>query len=191
MKTTIKLEGFEGLAKRLDPKRFKRRLRYHVKKATLKNALLAEGAIKRGINSGKDLAPNSPFTVLMKGSSRPLVDSSELTKSIAHELLRYSTALFGVLRNKSVTNAAGKQKDLFNIAYILHEGATIDVTERMRRLFFALARANPGKVLPLRKTTIQIVIPARRFLLFALSKQLKAKYKANWELAVNKALQRV
>jgi hypothetical protein len=44
--------------------------------------MIASNAAKRYILQGDNLAPNAPSTIKAKGSSRPLVDTSQLVKSI-------------------------------------------------------------------------------------------------------------
>jgi hypothetical protein len=186
---TVKLElkGFRELSDALALPKFRRRFKKQVRKATRKNGLIAEGAIKQQIASGDGMKPNSPLTEALKGSSRPLVDTGELQKSITHKLTAFDEVIIGVLRRVQKRNPkTGKVDNLQDIAAILHNGATISVTPAMRRLFFALSNEIP-EVKPLSPKTTVIVIPARPFLLAAFSPKFVAKYRRNWEEAIERA----
>jgi len=188
VKASLTLEGFDELKDKLDPKKFPRRMEKHVKKATLKNAMIGAGRVKWDIQRGK-FAANAPLTRALKGSSKPLVDTEELFKSITGDAVAWNVALIGVLKNRQVKNPeTGDVEDIMMIAKILHDGAVIPVTPPMRRLFYALAKKYPGQVTPLSIRTKVIVLPARPFLKGVLDKTEIAKYKANWMAAVRKAL---
>lgn len=198
-KSDLKLIGFKKLKGILDPKKFEKRLKKHVGKATLRNGLDAESIIKDQIDKGKiksprrGKSPNAPLTVLLKGSDRPLVDSGELKKSINSEVKSWDLVLIGILRNRTVTDDRGKKRGIVNIARALHDGAEIPVTAKMRRYFFWLAfgKDSPfkGAVKPLKKSTKKIVIPPRPFMHAALTKRMIVKYTKNWDLAVRKVMQ--
>lgn len=187
VKASLTLIGFNELKDRLDPKKFNRRIRKHVGRATLRNALVGMSRAKRDIQSGK-FTPNAPTTVALKGSSKPLVDTGELFKSITGEAVAWNVALIGVLKNRAVRNKeTGKVEDLIMVAKILHDGAVVPVTAAMRRLFFRLARTKPG-VVPLSSRTRVLVIRPRPFLQGVLDRSEIRKYKANWSAAVRRAL---
>ncbi len=186
-KISVTLTGFKRLKRMLSPGTFERRLKKHVKVATQLNALLAEGEIKTDISAGR-FAKNSAMTIALKGSSKPLVGATgELFKSIIGRAVAWNLALIGVLKNKKVKNKkTGKVDSIFQIAAILHDGATIRVTDKMRRYFFALSRE--FGTMPLSSRTKVIVIPPRPFLRGAVKKRLIKKYKANWQRAIGKAM---
>lgn len=190
-KFDLVLEGFDEFKDRVDPKKFDKRIRRRVELATKKNALVAEGAIKRAINSGQ-FDRNSVITIAMKGSSRPLVDTGALVASINHDVPKWDVAFIGVLRSRKVPRKGkGKARayDILNVAFVLHEGASIKVTPKMRRFFAAMARENPGQWFPIRKGTSVIQIPRRPFLEAAFEdSRLALKYRRNWEDAVQRAL---
>lgn len=191
--TGLTLKGFKEFAEIFKPGKFEPRLKKEVAKATQKNALIAEGAIKRGINSGKGLKPNSPFTVALKGSSRSLVDSGELLKSITGRADAWDTAYVGVLKSKIRRDKQGNMEDVLQISKILHDGATVPVTQKMRNFFFYMAnRYESGEIkepwFPLSSRTKFIVIPARPFLKFAVMAGEMRKYNSNWADAVQRAL---
>lgn len=84
---------------------------------------------------GKDYAPNSTVTVILKGSSTPLVDRGDLFQALTFEVVDPYTVRLGVMRR-----AVGDQG--INVALILHEGATIDTRKhpRVRAKVFAMLR---------------------------------------------------
>lgn len=184
----LELVGFEDLMKALDPRAFQRRLKTQIKKAMIANAKIAEGEVKRDIYAGVAFDPNSQRTIAIKGSGRPLVDKGDLAKAIEGEVVRWDLAVIGVLRSKEVTGEDGKTKDVKNVAAIVHEGAVVKVTDKMRAFFGAMSRKYPGKWFPLADSTTVIIIPPRRFLMSAVKKSLQPRMKARWEEAVRKAM---
>lgn len=187
----LQLSGFKKLKAILSPGTLPERFRRHVEKATKLNALIAEGEVKKAIYSGTGFKPNpanKPLTKVLKGSDRPLVDTGELVKSIAGEARTWDEAVIGVLRQRVVRGRRGQARDVKNVAAILHEGATIKVTPKMRAYFFALSHQYPGLVFPLKPTKRYIVIPRRPFLRAATNSKVLAMYQRNWEQAIQKAL---
>lgn len=185
----LKLIGFQKLKDILAPTKVPRRLRKHVKKATDLNAQLGASEVVRNIYRGVPPA-NSPLTVALKGSSRTLVDSGTLAGSVHGKAVDWDEGHIGVLRNKQVKQRTGKKKGLFDIARILYFGATVQVTDKMRRMFFALSHDEKykGKVKPLSPKTKVIVIPPRRYLDAALTPQMEQQYKKNWLGAIRLTL---
>lgn len=180
------LTNFKELERRIDPKKFGKKLKVNVKKASKKIGLLAEAAIKDSINK-KQYRPNSKVTQALKGSSKPLVQTGALFKNIRSKVSGWDTVFIGVLRNVSVNKKEGTGKyDLLNAARILHFGATIKVTEKMRKYFFYLSREFGTK--PLSHRTRFIVIPKRPFLRAAVTKKMEAKYRSEWGKAVTQTL---
>ena len=183
----LELKNFKELEKLLSPSLFKILLHRNVGKATKKVGLLAEAEIKRLINSGF-FQNNSPVTIAMKGSSRPLVDTGLLSQSINAKQLAWNSVVIGVLKRKKIKGKSGKSKDLLNVAKILHEGVSIRVTKKMRVLFQRLSRENPN-VKPIKASTKVIVIPRRPFLLAATTASQNRKYQEIWGAAVQKSLE--
>lgn len=167
----------------LHPEEFRKRLEKEVRRAMVWNARVMLKDIRMRIQ-GKEFAPNAPLTVILKGSSTPLVDAGSLWQAFTYELIDSFTAFVGLLRT-----ARNKQgKPIINLGYILHEGAVIKVTERMRRYFYALAREKPG-VKPLRPDTKAISIPPRPFIKRTMEdEEIKKKVIENWCIAVKNAL---
>jgi hypothetical protein len=195
MAVGLQFKGFDKFKKKLDPKKFKRRMKKHIGKATGQNAPIAERAVKSAISRGR-VEPNTPnvgLTVAMKDSNKPLIDSGQLVKAITSEKKSWDVALVGILNNKTVSDRAGKKRQILTIARALHDGATVSVTDKMRRFFFWMAFANEspfkGKVKPLKPSTKIIRIPARPFLKIAMAKRNIKKYTDRWQTAVGKVMQ--
>lgn len=191
---SLTLTGFNKLKEKLTPKKFERKLRKHVKKATRRVGLLAVQRVKVDIRK-KQVQPSrlSGLTIALKGSTKALVDTGELLKSITSELVTWDMVIVGVLKSRAVRDElTGDVKDVIMLAKILHDGADIPVTPRMRRFFFWLANGvgSPvrGKIHALRSGTKVIHIPARPFMKGVLDKAMRRMYKTEWQAAVNKAL---
>lgn len=97
------------------------------------------------IDSEKHGVSNSPLTILIKGSARPLVDHGDLRASINTAITVRGTTVeggVGVLRRKSARGG----KKMWNIAVALHEGFTVKVTPAVRAAVFAeMRRRRRGK----------------------------------------------
>ena len=91
---------------------------------------------------------NSSLTTLLKGSSLPLVNHGDLLQSISVSQERWNEVVVGVLRTHEKAN----------VAAILHSGATIRVTKKMRTYFATILKVTPPKVGRVLR------IPARPFL---------------------------
>lgn len=92
--------------------------------------------------------PLSEVTKWLKGSDQMLVNTGDFKNSIQVEK-DGAHALIGVLVPRG-----SKGQDMELIARVIEGGATIPVTDKMRKWFAA-----KGK--PLRKTTAAIIVPAR------------------------------
>jgi len=187
----FEIVGFDEFEKRLNPGRFSQRMRKYIKQANEKNGLIGTSEIVRDIYAGK-YSPNSRTTILLKGSSRPLVDTGTLAGSISYKVVKWYEVQVGVLRNRAVKSkrgfrTKGKARGMVNIAKALHFGANIPVTPKMRKLFYALSRKVEG-VKPLRQNTKVIRIKPRPFLRAMFKDNVIEKYKENWEEAIMKAL---
>lgn len=194
-KTGFKLNaGWKKFQMAVDPETFKKALNANLARSTQLNAMMYAAEIRRRIIARR-YAPNSAFTILLKKSSKPLVNDGDLLGAITHRMIDEKTALVGVLRS------SGK----VNLAELLHEGGTIHVTEAMRRLFglLAAAGADPkvaaalegraaemAKALgsrlkrfkPLKASTKALVIPPRPFLREVFEDPgMHKKAKKNWE----------
>lgn len=96
------------------------------------------------IDSERHGVANSPLTVLVKGSSRPLVDRGDLRASVNGRVDREGgllTGAVGVLR-RSRSRKGGK---MTNIAAALHDGYVVRVTPKVRAAVFAEMRRRRGR----------------------------------------------
>jgi hypothetical protein len=188
----VKIKGFKTLED-ITGKKFPKRFKRNVSKGTKRNALLAEAAIKLDINAGKFTA-NSSMTKTLKGSSRPLVDSGELVKSINGVPLKWDEFIVGVLKSRNIRDPdTGAIKDILQIASVLHNGAVITVTQKMRDFFGAMhSKSLKGETtkpwMPIRASTQAIVIPKRPFLESAVNTKRREIYKKNWQAAIDKSM---
>lgn len=184
----LELTNFDEFGRLLDPDGFRDRLITNIGRATLRIALDAEREIKEDMTKGK-FKKNSPVTSFLKGSSRPLVNTGELLKAINARVTEWDQAVVGVIKAAAKRDKKGKfvshDKKLLNVARIVHEGASINVTKKMRMFFFILARENPGQVRPIKSTTKVIVIPPRPFLESAVKNSQVSKYETMWANAIN------
>jgi hypothetical protein len=141
---TLKLTGaWASYLKVLDPVEFQERLEHEVRRANDRIGRQFMARARRAIRDGK-YAPNSPITVILKGSSKPLVDKGDLAQQISYEIVSWNEVRVGLTRAK-----VGSKN--VNLGMILHEGATIDVEKHpaVRRRLWAMVREalGPGRKL--------------------------------------------
>jgi hypothetical protein len=168
-----------------------------VERATGVNAALVQRTVRASIRSGGYTA-NRPLTRFIKGSSKPLVGrDSQLWKAITSKVMDPFSAEIGVL----------KGTPMVNIAAMVHDGVTIKVTPKMRKMFALLADAGNSRTsMPiltgrarelwimrpkkgwkaLKGSTTHIVIPPRPFLTQAVGDpELQKAVQENWLTAVS------
>jgi len=133
------------------------------KTAVATNLVIAQqiqSDIKTGIQEsspgGQDLAANHPFTVALKGSSKPLIDKGDLIGNVTISPKLWVTFV-GILRGTQKKGSSGKKVDLVNIAYMQENGYQIKVTDKMRGFL-----AFHG--LYLKETTTHLIVPPRPFI---------------------------
>lgn len=198
-KTSFKFDaGMKRLESILNPSKYRKRLNLNIGKAIQLNAKLVEKAMRNTIKKG--VAPKqSALQSWIKGSSTPGIDNADLWKAITSTKVKPMVFFVGVLR----TNES------YNIAEIVHHGATIEVTDAMRGMFFMMwlvdqGRMSPSRLTgraaelyeqrkgewkPLKKSTTRITIPARRFVTLTMANPtLKAKIKKNFAKAAQLTL---
>ena len=153
------------LSKVLNSGRFKAQLAA----ATERVGNYGASEIKKGIVSGKNFAPNHPYTAAKKGSSKPLIDKGDLLGSVTYDVINSNAVFIGVNKNA-------------NIAAVHEFGCTIKVTPKMR----AYLHYNG---LHLKASTQYINIPARPFIRPAIENAefAKAVYDI-YKFAVSEAL---
>lgn len=155
MAVTITLTGaWKAFSEAMDPAVFKERLQKNLLRAGERIGRQAQARIRRSIRAG-DFAPNSPVTVILKGSSKPLVDTGALFQSITFDQPDPWTVRVGVLRK-----TAGEKQ--VNVAAVLHEGATIDVQAHpeVRAKVWAMVRERLGDVAKLKGAQKGAVVSA-------------------------------
>lgn len=169
-----KTGDWKRLLRMLDPNVFRPILEKHVGPAVGRAGHLVQGRVRKAIKEGMT-PPNAALTILIKKTSKPLVAGGDLIQSVTVDQQTWNSCFVGVLRTDKN----------FNVARIVHNGATVVVTDRMRAMFELLwlvgqGRMNPGKLRgraaelwaqapgsfwrPLKDTTKAIVIPPRPFL---------------------------
>lgn len=188
------ITGTRELMDALDPSRFDAALRKNIRKANTLNGKLLEAGIRSTIQ--RTVPPkNAALTMAIKGSDKPLVDSATLFQSVTSKVLNDFEVFGGTLR---------KNRKAFNVARIVHDGAVVPVTPKMRGLFFYLWKASndareadrlTGRAadlfsrfqgwLPLNDSTEQIIIPARKYINKTMDdKGLRRQFIANWTQAL-------
>jgi hypothetical protein len=143
----LKLKGFTEFVKAFDGRRARQRLEREQRKKMRAAVLLLRTEVIQYIDSEKHGVPNSPLTILIKGSSRPLVDHGDLRQGIttAVEVQRGKVhGAVGVLKKGRVRGAGGRFKRAPNVAAALHEGFDVKVTPEVRKAVFAEMRRRRG-----------------------------------------------
>lgn len=149
-------------------------VRKHLRRATEFIGKKSEALIRQEIANGK-FESNKPLTVALKGTNEPLKGDgtgAALFKSITSQAINDYTVFVGVLKTEGI----------YNIAVTIHEGTSIEVTDKMRNMFKLLwlkennpalnltGRAAelwekmPGGWKPLKSSTVAIIIPPRKFI---------------------------
>lgn len=182
---SLTTKGFGRVERLLNRRGFNTRLQREVTKATKLNAIDVENETRKTIKGGK-LAANRPMTVAIKGSSKPLIGAdSVLFGSITHKIkMRGFAADVGVLRARKVDDT-----DIRNIAFILHEGATMPVTDKMRKLFASREREGISGWRALKHDTTELIIKPRPFLRVSFRRRaLQQRIRRRWREASGRAL---
>lgn len=178
MPTSLKITGLKRFKKMFAKTFFMGELKKQVRKQNKILGISFEEKVRREIKGGK-FAKNSRLTELLKGSSKPLIADGDLWASISSDVYRYLELRVGVVRRDPRTGA--------NIALILHEGATIKVTPKMRAWFRRRHVETGGLVKPLKASTHEIRIPPRPFFKQSLidDKSVGVELQQRWGKAVD------
>lgn len=155
----LKLEGFKELERGLNPHKLMAKLRPLFRKQNKKMGLILKRKLVQEIKNAKGFAANAYATAQFKGSSNPLVAHGTLRMNCGNRL----EGSFGFIVGTTRRNRKG-----VDIAAVLHEGAKIKVTPKMRNVWLALCTKTEMRVKPLRASTTHIIIPARPYLKKAL-----------------------
>ena len=200
-KDAITFFGFKQMSRALKTSTAQAALRKHVARGTGRILQKLEAKIRQEIKKGVKPA-NAALTIALKGSSKTLVGgTAQLFQAVTHEQPAWNRGFVGV----------SKKSNEFDIAKMLHNGAMISVSQRMRNMFLILARATKatqnGTAMPkltgrtrdlwalhkewfaLHPSTTQIRIPARRFVTNVTRKKAARDLAAReWTAAINAAL---
>lgn len=139
-RSEIRLTGpWDEVIGALDPTVWNATLRKHVVKAHRLVGLAWQTSARRAIRR-EDYAPNSPITIILKGSSTPLVADGDLFQGLSYQVASGGGSATTTLRLGVVRGRAGMNDDRINVAHVLHEGATIDVgaNPQVRRKVWAM-----------------------------------------------------
>lgn len=204
-------KGWDRYGKAVNPPRFQRALKKHVRKATTRNAIVARKQVRQEVRAGVP-PPNAELTARLKSkgsrkTTKPIVGTpgADLWNAIDWTVEDWNLAFIGVKRTS----------EEYNVAEVVHEGKTIAVTEKMRHMFRVLAWASESKTVvphlegrakelwelggrwktkwkPLKDSTKAIRIPRRPFFRYAFQdRQLKRAVEENWSRAVQNAITEV
>jgi hypothetical protein len=116
----------------------------NLKRQALRLSTLVVKGIRSGAPGGKEFEPLAESTIMMKGSSKPLIDNGDLLGSIGIESLGKNDGYFVGVSRKAVDEDGNT---IANIAEIMETGTdpyTIPVTKAMRG--FMMGMAGKGKV---------------------------------------------
>lgn len=135
---SVKLAGdWDKLKFLISAAHFKPAMQAAIGRATAINALIIKREVRKNLKTGSYATgreKNRPLTMMIKGSSRALVDTGQLFQAITSKVNSWDSAEIGVARTS-------RQK---NTALIVHEGSVVKVSAKMRALFIVLAEASDG-----------------------------------------------
>lgn len=205
-KTAFTMVGqWDKLRVSLDPGMFQSRERAAIRQATKQNGAYVRMMIKKSIH--KSWTQNALFTRRIKGSSKTLFDFGDLHGAITYKVINWDSVFVGVMKQAKAKSGA----KLANVTEAIHDGATINVTPKMRSMFWYLYMVSIGKmpeskltgraksiwerwrgktiIKPLRASTTTIRIPKRPFMRKVFeSRTVKSWVKQNWVRAIDRAL---
>lgn len=209
---TVRFDGpWKQVIKSFEPSVFMKHLKDEAKVAMGVNTKILEAEVRKAIKSARTEGPANAFlTLSLKGGTTPLIDSGAMFKAVGSRVAAWNHAQVGIVgaENRGVAKAAR----------IVHDGATIQVTEKMfgmflmlhrlslshdpdkllttvrsrrlRELWKAFQKHSAGRIFP-KVTRGVIVVPERPFLLWALkSDRTKIVYE-NFMTMVIRALVRM
>ena len=146
---------WRGFIQGLDGNAFQRRLHGELLRS---NELIGKHFQRkaRGLIRGAMYAPNSPMTVILKASSKPLLDKGDLYQAITYDVEGPYAVRVGVIKHRL------KGPDALDIAWILHEGASINVEQhpKVRRKVWAMLRERMKGLAKLSKPRREAVLKA-------------------------------
>lgn len=135
----IVLRGYDALLRIIDPVRALKRVQRKTREAMHRLGAELVREMTNYIDSEKHGKPNAPLTVLLKGSSKPLVEKGDMRMSLAYDLRdtkRETVLEVGVTRKASKKMKKGK----INVALLVHDGFEFRVTWAQKRYIMAQLR---------------------------------------------------
>jgi len=174
----LDLQGYETFLQMLKKGDYNRIFRMKLRRINKRLAVMGVARLRQEINGGQ-FAPNSPLTVYLKKSSRPLVNHADLLNSVAGKV---GSNLYSFTVGVKRRTPSGK-----NLAHMLETGFTIKVTPKMRKLFWAWARESGGRFKGLKASTTHIRVPPRPFMkqAFFEDKAFQLVVQEHWKQAVH------
>ena len=173
----IQFKGdIKPLKKFLNVPRFKTLMERKIRAATRLNAMIMHAEIRRRIR-GRKYARNAKVTLMIKGKKKPpLIRTGQLHAAIEQELINSYKARVGIRPGQNA-----------KLAKILHEGATVKITPKVRAAIFGQIKEAGGNIdkLPKMKSKGVLRIPPRRFLTEVFeNRKLRSEINRNWDNAV-------
>lgn len=138
---TTTLTGIANTQKRLTDWRIRlpKVVNVQMRRQALRLKTITVRGIRDGAPGGKAFKPLADSTIKMKGSSKPLIDNSDLIRSI--DVDEVGPDQFFIGTNRNVETEDGEK--MMNLAEI-HENGTapyfIPITVKMRRFWFVMVR---------------------------------------------------
>jgi hypothetical protein len=175
----LQLYGFETLQNMLTGSEFEMHLNINIRQANKILSTLGSTRLVKEIRDGKH-APNSPVTIYLKGSAKPLIDHGDLFGSVSGKLTSDSYGFVVGVKRRTVGGN--------NLAHMLETGFTIKVTPKMRKFFFAKARESGGRFKALNASTTHLRVPSRSYMQQAFfdEKDFQLLVAQKWKNAVHK-----
>ena len=140
----VDLRGMRRLRRALRSGRARKIIRDEVGRQIKLATMQLRRNVVRYIETQRHGVPNSPLTVLAKGSSKPLVDRGDLRQGIVTDFYALPSSLVGVVGVKRSRKTKDGKK-LVNVALALHNGAVVEVTPAVRAAVFAAIRERTGR----------------------------------------------
>lgn len=168
-----------------------------IRKATIKSSRFLVRQVKKAINQRK-FTKNSELTLALANKGlTPLKKFQNLFKAIEFELRSSFESEIGLIKDTQTTGGVtGKKESMKKVAFLLHEGYTIDVTDDMRAAI-AIELRKKGtrrskRVLESMKSVkgkSTFRVPPRKFFSRTFRNPVIQKIiKNNWKIAIERAL---
>ena len=139
----LKMVGnWGGFISGVDPKKFDSSLKRNITHATEISARYITRQIQARLHGGGSYKSNARLTVIIKGGSTPLMDTGEFAAAFGYRRKRWNDFHIGLMRSQ----IHGMDADY--LAKILHDGASIPVTDAMRAMFKMLWMVSIGETSP-------------------------------------------